>query len=165
MAGDLSHSKYELPWSLSYVYTSQQMFIDVFMCTRWFKWLYLPLGNARSLKHLCRLRIREHLSHLRLRAPVFISFLPLPPRLKDYLRYKEFDVYSRGSMVNLQWKHIYSCHRYCCDTETKAASMHCLVVFVMCVLESTRSSPSLQVFMSPHSIILQNSRHSLSSLF
>uniref|UniRef100_A0A672HM58 Ankyrin repeat and SOCS box containing 14b n=1 Tax=Salarias fasciatus TaxID=181472 RepID=A0A672HM58_SALFA len=56
--------------------------------------------NVRNLKHLCRLRIREHLSRLRLRAPVFINFLPLPPRLKDYLRYKEFDVYSRGSMVN-----------------------------------------------------------------
>ncbi|XP_028265767.1 dynein heavy chain 12, axonemal [Parambassis ranga] len=55
--------------------------------------------NARSLKHLCRLRIREHLSRLRLRAPVFINFLPLPPRLRDYLRYKEFDVYSRGSVV------------------------------------------------------------------
>lgn len=56
-------------------------------------------GNARSLKHLCRLRIREHLTHLRLRAPVFISYLPLPPRLQDYLRYKEFDVYGRGSIV------------------------------------------------------------------
>ncbi|XP_040049330.2 dynein axonemal heavy chain 12 isoform X1 [Gasterosteus aculeatus] len=55
--------------------------------------------NARGLKHLCRLRIREHLSHLRLRAPVFIGFLPLPQRLRDYLRYKEFDVYSRGSLV------------------------------------------------------------------
>ncbi|KAF7210629.1 dynein axonemal heavy chain 12 [Nothobranchius furzeri] len=57
------------------------------------------LRNARSLKHLCRLQIREHLNCLRLRAPVFINFLPLPPRLKDYLRFKEFDVYSRGSMV------------------------------------------------------------------
>uniref|UniRef100_A0A673A941 Ankyrin repeat and SOCS box containing 14b n=1 Tax=Sphaeramia orbicularis TaxID=375764 RepID=A0A673A941_9TELE len=57
--------------------------------------------NARSLKHLCRLRIREHLCRLRLRAPAFINFLPLPPRLKDYLRYKEFDVYSRGIMVEL----------------------------------------------------------------
>ncbi|CAN9515515.1 unnamed protein product [Ophioblennius macclurei] len=56
--------------------------------------------NARNLKHLCRLKIREHLRRLRLKAPVFINFLPLPPRLKDYLRYKEFDVYSRGSMVN-----------------------------------------------------------------
>lgn len=63
--------------------------------------IFTHTGNARSLKHLCRLRLREHLSRLRLRAPVFINFLPLPPLLKDYLRYKEFDVYSRGSMVNL----------------------------------------------------------------
>ncbi|XP_058499707.1 dynein axonemal heavy chain 12 [Solea solea] len=56
--------------------------------------------NARSLKHLCRLRIREHLRCMRLRSPAFINFLPLPPRLKDYLRYKEFDIYSRGSMIN-----------------------------------------------------------------
>uniref|UniRef100_H3C1Y9 Ankyrin repeat and SOCS box containing 14 n=1 Tax=Tetraodon nigroviridis TaxID=99883 RepID=H3C1Y9_TETNG len=55
--------------------------------------------NARSLKHLCRLRIRERLSQLRLRAPVFIGFLPLPERLKDYLRYKEYDIYSRGSIL------------------------------------------------------------------
>uniref|UniRef100_A0A8C2XL21 Ankyrin repeat and SOCS box containing 14 n=1 Tax=Cyclopterus lumpus TaxID=8103 RepID=A0A8C2XL21_CYCLU len=56
--------------------------------------------NTRGLKHLCRLRIREHLSRLRLRGPVFINYLPLPQRLKDYLRYKEFDVYSRGSVVS-----------------------------------------------------------------
>ncbi|KAM9829709.1 dynein axonemal heavy chain 12 isoform 2-T2 [Syngnathus typhle] len=54
--------------------------------------------NARSLKHLCRLQIREHLNRLRLKASVFISYLPLPPRLKEYLLYKEFDVYSRGSL-------------------------------------------------------------------
>ncbi|XP_019724166.1 dynein heavy chain 12, axonemal isoform X2 [Hippocampus comes] len=53
--------------------------------------------NARSLKHLCRLKIREHLNGLRLKAPVFITYLPLPPMLKEYLRYKEFDVYHRGS--------------------------------------------------------------------
>uniref|UniRef100_A0A3Q3XPW3 SOCS box domain-containing protein n=1 Tax=Mola mola TaxID=94237 RepID=A0A3Q3XPW3_MOLML len=58
--------------------------------------------NARSLNHLCRLQIREHLNRLRLRASVFINFLPLPPRLKDYLCFKEYDVHSRGSMVNLQ---------------------------------------------------------------
>ncbi|KAL1021573.1 hypothetical protein UPYG_G00015040 [Umbra pygmaea] len=53
--------------------------------------------NVRSLKHLCRLCIRDCLRRLRLRSPVFISYLPLPPRLKDYLRYREYDVYSRGS--------------------------------------------------------------------
>ncbi|XP_054642944.1 dynein axonemal heavy chain 12 isoform X2 [Dunckerocampus dactyliophorus] len=57
--------------------------------------------NARSLKHLCRLQIREHLNCLRLRASVFINYLPLPSRLKDYLRYKEFDVYNRGSLAIL----------------------------------------------------------------
>lgn len=82
--------------SHSYFLICQQKCTDNFMCIncRGFT------GNARSLKHLCRLQIREHLSRLRLRAPVFINFLPLPARLKDYLRYKEFDVYSRGSMFN-----------------------------------------------------------------
>lgn len=60
---------------------------------------YLHPGNVRSLKHLCRLQIRQHFIRLRLRSPVFINYLPLPPRLKDYLRFKEFDVYSRGSML------------------------------------------------------------------
>lgn len=55
--------------------------------------------NVRNLKHLCRLQIRAHLSCLRLRAPYFINFLPLPSRLKEYLRYKEYDVYNRGIMV------------------------------------------------------------------
>nr|XP_057908684.1 dynein axonemal heavy chain 12 isoform X2 [Doryrhamphus excisus]XP_057908685.1 dynein axonemal heavy chain 12 isoform X2 [Doryrhamphus excisus]XP_057908686.1 dynein axonemal heavy chain 12 isoform X2 [Doryrhamphus excisus] len=55
--------------------------------------------NARTLKHLCRLQIREHLDGLRLRASVFINYLPLPSRLKDYLCYKEFDVYNRGSLA------------------------------------------------------------------
>jgi len=59
----------------------------------------LSSENARSLKHLCRLKIRESLGRLRLRAPVFISFLPLPASLKDYIRFKEYDVYSRGSMA------------------------------------------------------------------
>ncbi|KAM6977049.1 dynein axonemal heavy chain 12 [Aplochiton taeniatus] len=56
--------------------------------------------NVRSLKHLCRLQIRERLGRLRLRAPVFISYLPLPSSLKDYVRYKEYDIYNRGSMNN-----------------------------------------------------------------
>lgn len=54
--------------------------------------------NVRSLKHLCRLHIREHLCRLRLKSPYFINFLPLPSRLKEYLRYKEYDVYNRGIM-------------------------------------------------------------------
>ncbi|XP_017568190.1 dynein heavy chain 12, axonemal isoform X2 [Pygocentrus nattereri] len=59
-------------------------------------------GNPRCLKHLCRLKIRESLGRLRLRAPVFISFLPLPNSLKDYIRFKEYDIYSRGSTEELE---------------------------------------------------------------
>uniref|UniRef100_A0A671K6X1 Ankyrin repeat and SOCS box containing 14b n=1 Tax=Sinocyclocheilus anshuiensis TaxID=1608454 RepID=A0A671K6X1_9TELE len=58
--------------------------------------------NARSLKHLCRLKIRDCLGRLCLRAPVFISFLPLPASLKDYIRFKEYDIYSRGSLEQLE---------------------------------------------------------------
>ncbi|KAM7421967.1 hypothetical protein PAMA_010171 [Pampus argenteus] len=53
--------------------------------------------NARCLQHLCRLRIRRCLGRLRLRSPVFMSFLPLPGRLKDYVLYREHDLYSRQS--------------------------------------------------------------------
>ncbi|KAG7280553.1 hypothetical protein CRUP_028279 [Coryphaenoides rupestris] len=51
--------------------------------------------SARSLQHLCRLAIRRCLGLRRLRAPVFISFLPLPQRLKDYILFKEHDLYSQ----------------------------------------------------------------------
>ncbi|XP_053509033.1 dynein axonemal heavy chain 12 [Ictalurus furcatus] len=52
--------------------------------------------NVRCLQHLCRLRIRRCLGRLRLRAPVFMSFLPLPNRLKEYILYKEYDLYSQS---------------------------------------------------------------------
>lgn len=48
--------------------------------------------NARSLQHLCRLRIRRSLGRRRLRSPVFMSFVPLPERLKDYILYREYDL-------------------------------------------------------------------------
>ncbi|XP_065115373.1 dynein axonemal heavy chain 12 [Paramisgurnus dabryanus] len=51
--------------------------------------------NVRGLQHLCRLKIRSCLGRLRLRAPVFMSFLPLPDRLKQYILYKEYDLYSQ----------------------------------------------------------------------
>uniref|UniRef100_A0A3Q3KH77 SOCS box domain-containing protein n=1 Tax=Monopterus albus TaxID=43700 RepID=A0A3Q3KH77_MONAL len=53
--------------------------------------------NVRCLQHLCRLRIRRCLGRLRLRSPVFMSFLPLPGQLKDYILYREYDLYSRQS--------------------------------------------------------------------
>ncbi|XP_030275123.1 dynein heavy chain 12, axonemal isoform X1 [Sparus aurata] len=53
--------------------------------------------SARCLQHLCRLRIRRCLGRLRLRSPVFMSFLPLPERLKDYVQYREYDLHGRQS--------------------------------------------------------------------
>uniref|UniRef100_UPI003AAB8214 ankyrin repeat and SOCS box protein 14 n=1 Tax=Centroberyx gerrardi TaxID=166262 RepID=UPI003AAB8214 len=53
--------------------------------------------NVSSLQHLCRLQIRRCLGRLRLRAPVFMSFLPLPGRLKDYILYREYDLYGGQS--------------------------------------------------------------------
>ncbi|KAM9814159.1 dynein axonemal heavy chain 12 [Neosynchiropus ocellatus] len=53
--------------------------------------------NARCLQHLCRLRIRRCLGRLRLRSPTFMSFVPLPTRLKDYILYQEYNLYSSGS--------------------------------------------------------------------
>ncbi|XP_054585722.1 ankyrin repeat and SOCS box protein 14 isoform X2 [Eptesicus fuscus] len=53
------------------------------------------LTNPRSLKHLCRLKIRKCMGRLHLRCPVFMSFLPLPNRLKAYVLYKEYDLYGQ----------------------------------------------------------------------
>ncbi|CAH2313075.1 ankyrin repeat and SOCS box 14 isoform X3 [Pelobates cultripes] len=52
--------------------------------------------NPRPLKHLCRLKIRKCMGRLHLRCPVFMSFLPLPDRLKDYILYKEYDLFGQG---------------------------------------------------------------------
>ncbi|XP_068109808.1 ankyrin repeat and SOCS box protein 14 isoform X1 [Hyperolius riggenbachi] len=52
--------------------------------------------NPRSLKHLCRLKIRKCMGKLHLRCPIFMSFLPLPNPLKDYILYKEYDLYGQG---------------------------------------------------------------------
>ncbi|XP_077060321.1 ankyrin repeat and SOCS box protein 14 isoform X2 [Siphateles boraxobius] len=51
--------------------------------------------NVRGLQHLSRLKIRACLGRLRLRAPVFMSFLPLPDRLKQYILYREYDLYGQ----------------------------------------------------------------------
>uniref|UniRef100_A0A8C4DLT5 Ankyrin repeat and SOCS box containing 14a n=1 Tax=Dicentrarchus labrax TaxID=13489 RepID=A0A8C4DLT5_DICLA len=53
--------------------------------------------NPRCLQHLCRLSIRRCLGRSRLRSPIFMSFLPLPGRLKDYVLYREYDLYGRQS--------------------------------------------------------------------
>ncbi|XP_012398992.2 ankyrin repeat and SOCS box protein 14 [Sarcophilus harrisii] len=57
------------------------------------------LTNPRSLKHLCRLKIRKCMGRLRLRCPVFMSFLPLPNRLKEYVHFREYDLYGQGCVA------------------------------------------------------------------
>ncbi|XP_077781067.1 ankyrin repeat and SOCS box protein 14 [Podarcis muralis] len=59
------------------------------------------LTNTRSLQHLCRLKIRKCLGRLRLRCPVFLTFLRLPNRLKDYILYKEYDLYGQGNLKGI----------------------------------------------------------------
>ncbi|KAM8926330.1 ankyrin repeat and SOCS box protein 14 isoform 2-T5 [Lycaon pictus] len=58
--------------------------------------IHFILTNPRPLRHLCRLKIRRCMGRLRLRCPVFMSFLPLPNRLKAYVLYKEYDLYGQG---------------------------------------------------------------------
>lgn len=61
--------------------------------------ILLVSANPRSLKHLCRLKIRKCMGRLRLRCPVFMSFLPLPKRLKAYVLYEEYDLYGQESFT------------------------------------------------------------------
>ncbi|XP_073802739.1 ankyrin repeat and SOCS box protein 15b isoform X1 [Danio rerio] len=53
------------------------------------------LRNPRSLKHQARLVIRRHMTLKRLNDPEFMSTVPFPPALKNFLLYKEYDVYGR----------------------------------------------------------------------
>ncbi|KAM3844731.1 ankyrin repeat and SOCS box protein 14 isoform 3-T3 [Vipera latastei] len=63
--------------------------------------IHAILTNTRPLQHLCRLRIRKCLGRLRLRCPVFLTFLPLPNRLKEYILYKEYDLYGQGHLKGI----------------------------------------------------------------
>ncbi|XP_035402901.1 dynein axonemal heavy chain 12-like [Cygnus atratus] len=76
-------------WKLEAVLKEQELWADINSI----------LTNPRSLKHLCRLKIRECMGRLRLRCPVFMTFLPLPNCLKDYILYKEYDLYGQKSFL------------------------------------------------------------------
>lgn len=54
-------------------------------------------GNPRRLKHLARLVIRRQMMLRRLNDPEFMSTVPFPPALKNFLLYKEYDIY--GQMI------------------------------------------------------------------
>lgn len=50
-------------------------------------------GKPRSLQHLCRLVIRSHMSLRTLNDPETKSAGHFPPRLMNYLTYREYDLY------------------------------------------------------------------------
>lgn len=53
------------------------------------------LRNPQPLKHQVRLVIRRHMTLRRLNYPEFMSTVTFPPTLKNFLLYKEYDVYGR----------------------------------------------------------------------
>ncbi|XP_040199644.1 ankyrin repeat and SOCS box protein 15 isoform X3 [Rana temporaria] len=54
------------------------------------------LGNPRPLKHLCRLKIRKLIGLETLQSQSSMKRFLLPPLLKSYLLYKEYDLYGKG---------------------------------------------------------------------
>ncbi|XP_053576828.1 ankyrin repeat and SOCS box protein 14 [Bombina bombina] len=62
--------------------------------------IHMISTNPRTLKHLCRLKIRKCMGRLHLRCPVFMCLLPLPNRLKDYVLYKEYELFGQGHFVS-----------------------------------------------------------------
>ncbi|XP_061228957.1 ankyrin repeat and SOCS box protein 15 isoform X2 [Neopsephotus bourkii] len=54
------------------------------------------LDNPRPLKHLCRLKIRKLLGLKRLQQLSSMKKFPLPRILKNYILYKEYDLYGKG---------------------------------------------------------------------
>ncbi|XP_077329436.1 ankyrin repeat and SOCS box protein 15 isoform X1 [Lithobates pipiens] len=54
------------------------------------------IGNPRPLKHLCRLKIRKLVGLETLQSQSSMKGFLLPPLLKSYLLYKEYDLYGKG---------------------------------------------------------------------
>ncbi|XP_046878677.1 ankyrin repeat and SOCS box protein 15-like [Hypomesus transpacificus] len=56
-------------------------------------------GNPRALQHLCRLIIRKQMTPRRLSDPIVMATVPFPPALKNYLTYREYDLYGKSSLL------------------------------------------------------------------
>ncbi|XP_044132876.1 ankyrin repeat and SOCS box protein 15 isoform X1 [Bufo gargarizans] len=54
------------------------------------------LGNPRPLKHLCRLKLRKLFGLEKLQNLSSVKRVSVPPLLKSYLLYKEYDLYGKG---------------------------------------------------------------------
>ncbi|TKS90670.1 Ankyrin repeat and SOCS box protein 15 [Collichthys lucidus] len=57
------------------------------------------LRKPRSLQHLCRLVIRDHMQLRTLNDPKAMAAVPFPPRLKNYVTYRDFDLYGHLSLT------------------------------------------------------------------
>ncbi|KAM6984770.1 ankyrin repeat and SOCS box protein 15b [Aplochiton taeniatus] len=55
------------------------------------------LGNPRSLQQLCRLVVRQQMTPRTLNDLKVMAKVPFPPMLKNYLTYKEYDIYGASS--------------------------------------------------------------------
>ncbi|TMS02753.1 Ankyrin repeat and SOCS box protein 15 [Larimichthys crocea] len=55
--------------------------------------------KPRSLQHLCRLVIRDHMQLRTLNDPKAMAAVPFPPRLKNYVTYRDFDLYGHLSLT------------------------------------------------------------------
>ncbi|CAI9587749.1 unnamed protein product [Staurois parvus] len=58
------------------------------------------IGNPRPLKHLCRLKIRRLVGLETLQSQSSMKRFFLPPLLKLYLLYKEYDLYGKGLQLD-----------------------------------------------------------------
>ncbi|NXK59020.1 ASB14 protein, partial [Sylvietta virens] len=77
-------------WKLEAVLKEQELWPDIHF-----------ILNPRSLKHLFFFFFRACMGRLRLRCPVFMTFLPLPNCLKDYILYKEYDLYGQENFTGI----------------------------------------------------------------
>uniref|UniRef100_A0A3Q3LYG2 Ankyrin repeat and SOCS box containing 15b n=1 Tax=Mastacembelus armatus TaxID=205130 RepID=A0A3Q3LYG2_9TELE len=57
------------------------------------------LSKPRTLQHLCRLVIRGRMNLRTLNDPDAMEAVPFPPRLKNYLTYREYDLYRNLSSM------------------------------------------------------------------
>lgn len=111
----LGHSGYLLTyhvlncWQCSWVTWWGEFYHSTYTVIKWKECAYLFFSsliclseNPRPLKHLCRLNIRKCVGLERLQKPLSMKKLPLPPVLKGYILYKEYDLYGKG-LCDLPW--------------------------------------------------------------
>lgn len=99
-------------------------------------------GKPRSLQHLCRLVIRSHMSLRTLNDPETMAAGPFPPRLMNYLTYRERDLYVDLLSV---WNTFYLNMWLKCENSQSAHLMQYLisVVFLQTELKTKKWMSSI----------------------